>query len=238
MLFRAFMSFMNPRKWGVISEIYGVSKFNAAISISYSQCAEDLCLLHLLEGQKKGFYIDIGAHDPNRFSVTRLLYHQGWNGINIDANPFIENRFRKFRPNDQFINCAVGSEQTYQFFQFEESAISTVNIEWKEKFLSENNKIANTLVVPGMSLRQIIDSTGSTRIHLLNIDIEGADFEAIKSAEFESMPKNKFPIWIVVETPNSVNKVINFGLIKYLQQFDYEIISILPMSSILKLKNS
>ena len=235
MLVCAFFSFANPRKWGVISEIYSATRFDAAVTISYSQCAEDISLLHFLSGQKNGFYIDVGAHDPNRFSVTRLLYYRGWKGINIDANPDIERKFKKFRPNDQFINCAVGNKDSYEFFQFEESAISTVNNEWKEKFLSENNKIVNTLNVPGLSLRRIIDSSSRKSIDLLNIDVEGADFEVIRSAEFETLPKSNFPKWISVETPIGVNNVINLEMIRYLQGFNYEIMSVLPMSTILKL---
>ena len=234
----AWLSFFNPRKYRIISEIYRISRFNSAVSLSYSQCAEDLCFLYLVNYQNVGFYIDIGAHDPNRFSVTRLLYDRGWSGINVDANPDIEKKFKKFRPNDQFINCAVGNKDSYEFFQFEESAISTVNNEWKEKFLSENNKIVNTQVVPGISLRRIIDSISRETIDLLNIDVEGADFEVIRSAGFETLPKSNFPLWISVETPIGVNNVINLEMIKYLQSFNYELMAVLPMSTILKLNKS
>ena len=37
---------------------------------SYSQEGEDLILNRIFEYQQKGFYIDVGAHHPKRFSNT------------------------------------------------------------------------------------------------------------------------------------------------------------------------
>jgi len=37
---------------------------------SYSQEGEDMILRRLFGKQKKGFYVDIGAHHPKRFSNT------------------------------------------------------------------------------------------------------------------------------------------------------------------------
>ena len=46
-----------------------------------------MILRRLFEKQKLGFYVDVGAHHPKRFSNTYFFYKQGWNGINIDAMP-------------------------------------------------------------------------------------------------------------------------------------------------------
>lgn len=37
---------------------------------SYAQEGEDLVVNRLLEGKKDGFYVDVGAHHPYRFSNT------------------------------------------------------------------------------------------------------------------------------------------------------------------------
>ncbi|MEA2065142.1 MAG: SAM-dependent methyltransferase, partial [Patescibacteria group bacterium] len=39
-------------------------------SLSYSQEGEDMILKRIFESQKNGFYIDVGAHHPKRFSNT------------------------------------------------------------------------------------------------------------------------------------------------------------------------
>ena len=41
---------------------------------SYSQEGEDMILKRLFEGQKFGFYVDVGAHHPKRFSNTYYFY--------------------------------------------------------------------------------------------------------------------------------------------------------------------
>ena len=56
---------------------------------------------------KYGFYIDIGAHDPNIISVTKELYIRGWYGINIEPLPDKYEELIKFRKRD--INLQVGA---------------------------------------------------------------------------------------------------------------------------------
>jgi hypothetical protein len=55
---------------------------------SYSQCAEDLMVDHLLQAiiksGVKGFYVDVGCHHPKRGSNTYRLYKSGWKGILVD----------------------------------------------------------------------------------------------------------------------------------------------------------
>jgi hypothetical protein len=55
----------------------------------YSIDGEDAILDSLYEGKPKykGFYLDIGAYHPLRYSNTHYFYEKGWNGINIDATP-------------------------------------------------------------------------------------------------------------------------------------------------------
>src|SRR4051794_14772116 len=67
---------------------------------SYSQEGEDMILRRFFEEHGKGFYVDVGAHHPKRFSNTYSFYKQGWSGINIDAMPGSMARFRRVRPRD------------------------------------------------------------------------------------------------------------------------------------------
>ncbi|MDX9799068.1 MAG: hypothetical protein RBT05_09445 [Bacteroidales bacterium] len=69
-------------------------------SISFSQEGEDMLLSKLFELNEKGFFVDIGAHHPIRFSNTYKLYLKGWRGINIDAMPNSMDLFKKYRSED------------------------------------------------------------------------------------------------------------------------------------------
>ena len=74
---------------------------------SYSQEGEDRILQRLFENQTPGFYVDIGAHHPRRFSNTYIFYKQGWRGINVDATPGSMFLFRVFRKRDINLEIAV-----------------------------------------------------------------------------------------------------------------------------------
>ena len=65
---------------------------------AYSQEGEDLILKRYFGSQKKtGFYVDIGAHHPFRFSNTALLREMGWTGINVEPSPDLIENFYKFK---------------------------------------------------------------------------------------------------------------------------------------------
>lgn len=74
---------------------------------SYAIQGEDLILRELFEYAKSGFYVDVGAHHPFRFSNTYLFYKVGWRGLNIDAMPNSMKLFNRFRPRDINIECGV-----------------------------------------------------------------------------------------------------------------------------------
>lgn len=228
---------INPRRWAVFVDVAEKTHFDHPFEVSWAQGAEDLALLHLFSTKQNGRYLDIGAHHPSRFSVTRHLYQRNWTGINVDANPTAISEFQVSRPKDVSILCAVGLEPTYFFTIFEEPAISTANTEWRERFLSENQQIKEEYEVQGRTLREILEQyfpNGGP--DLLNIDIEGNDLEALQSAQFNSLPKSHWPRVICIETKPELRQTIDEPVIKYLLQLGYQIWTILPMSTLLILQ--
>jgi hypothetical protein len=57
--------------------------FDSYATKSYSQEGEDMILQRMFGEKKHGFYVDVGAHHPRRFSNTYSFYRRGWSGINI-----------------------------------------------------------------------------------------------------------------------------------------------------------
>ena len=78
---------------------------------SYSQFFEDLILFCAFYDIENGFYIDIGANDPNDLSVTKAFYLRGWNGINIEPLPDKYDRLIKERPRDINLKIGVGKSK-------------------------------------------------------------------------------------------------------------------------------
>jgi len=233
-LIKAALTFFIPKRWGILVETYERTKFNAPFTISYSQGAEDLALLHFFRKQN-GFYIDIGAHHPNRFSVTRQLYDAGWSGFNVDANPDLRGLFVKWRPRDVFLNFAVGNQSEYKFTRFHESAISTINQEWKERFVKEGNQILDEITVPGISMRALLEMTPSdTDLDLVNLDIEGGDFEALRSLGSASNLPKKMPEWFLCESPQGVEEALESDSVKFIITLGYKPWTVLSMSTLLR----
>ena len=102
-------------------------KMNA--NLCYSQNGEDLILNRFLENKEKGFFIDVGAHHPIRFSNTYLFYKKGWSGINIDAMPGSMTKFNKIRPKDINIAHRLSTvEVCDKVFSIEDGSLVKSNI--------------------------------------------------------------------------------------------------------------
>lgn len=78
--------------------------------LSFSQEGEDLILQRLLADRPPGFFVDVGAYHPIRFSNTYVLYRQGWRGINIDATPGAMRLFSEVRSEDINLEAFVAEE--------------------------------------------------------------------------------------------------------------------------------
>ncbi len=231
----ALTSLVQKRSWGPFTEAYEATKFDHAFSVSWSQAGEDLSLMPILGNISNGRYLDVGAHHPSRFSVTRHLFQSGWSGVNVDANIDLINAFRVQRPLDTSINYCVGTESTYVITIFTETAISTVNSEWESRFKSEKNEVAEKRTVQGITLKAIIEKYfPEGTLDFLNVDIEGADLDALKSAQFQDLHFNLWPKWILIEANSPLENALHTPSLEFLLEFDYQVYLVLPYAVLLK----
>jgi FkbM family methyltransferase len=158
---------------------------------SFSWEGEDLLAEKILRdrfGVTKGFYVDVGAYDPIRYSNTYLFYRRGWSGINIDARPGSMESFRRERPTDMNLEMGIAGEQcSLTYIEFEDSTLNG--------FLSEDQVRAHTKrgckvigrpVVPCAPLSLILDQYEVKQdFDLLSVDVEGRDLEVLLSTDFK-----------------------------------------------------
>lgn len=233
-MLRALASLRNPRTWGPFVETAEATGFDHAFTISWSQAGEDIALALLLGSSRPGRYLDIGAHDPSRFSVTRKLYAAGWSGVNVDANRLLIERFVAARPRDVNIVAAVGDKSEYDFTVFEEPAISTVSGIWEARFIEEGQRIVRRDKVRGLPLRAILDEHFPHRgPELLSIDVEGVDAMALRSAHFDTLKRHRWPEWILLETSPPVAHALSTEAVAYAQELGFEAFLVLPMATLL-----
>jgi FkbM family methyltransferase len=157
----------------------------------YSQEGEDLVAARIL-GDKPdgGFYVDVGAHHPTRHSNTYLFYRRGWRGINIDATPGSMAEFQRLRPRDINIERLVAADPTPRsFYVFNEPALNTASRALANERPTENARyrIDNEIELQPCTLASLLDEflpTG-TSIDLMSIDVEGLDFDVLRSNNWE-----------------------------------------------------
>jgi len=164
----------------------GLNK-NEHANYCFGQEGEDLILLRIFPAEYKGFYIDIGAHHPQRFSNTYLLYRRGWKGINIDATPGCMDLFNTVRPNDTNLEIGISNvDEMREFHIFEESALNTFNAKVAEENIHYGCSRKNTIMIKTQRLSSILAHylPPTTTIDLLTIDVEGLDHVVLQSLDF------------------------------------------------------
>ena len=156
---------------------------------SYSQGGEDLILLHALGTEKKGFYVDVGAFHPQRFSNTFLFYKHGWRGINIDARRGSMDSFNRLRPKDINLEIPVSDKkEELMFYTFNEPAISGFLEDLSlERAKNDGYRIIKAEKMQTRTLEEILDIYVSedTEITFLSVDVEGLDYNVLKSNNWE-----------------------------------------------------
>lgn len=166
---------------------------------SFAQEGEDLILMRYFERKRDGFYVDVGAHDPRRFSNTLLLYRQGWRGINIDATPGSMGRFRMLRPRDVSIECAVAEQAGEATLHlFDEPALNTLDERLAGHHAAAGYRIVARRPMPVCTLSQILERylPALQPIDLLSVDVEGFDLQVLRSNDWQRYR----PSVIVVES--------------------------------------
>ena len=164
--------------------------FDGYTKKSYSQEGEDLVLARMFDNLNitKGFFVDIGAHHPARFSNTYYFYRRGWRGINVDALPGTKKLFERVRSRDITIECGVGIKNgVLKYFAFNEPALNTFSEQEANKKNVPPYHIVNTLQIPVVTLKKILDDNlpHGTTIDFMTIDVEGFDHEVISSNNWD-----------------------------------------------------
>jgi FkbM family methyltransferase len=192
---------------------------------SWAQEGEDLILERYFASQREGFYVDVGAHHPLRFSNTYKFYKRGWQGINIDAMPNSMVEFNKLRSRDINIEVPVSADsKILPYYIFNEPALNGFDAELsRERNQAKNNYfIERTEDLQTRRLSEILDEhlRKGQKIDFLSIDVEGFDLEVLKSNDWQ---KYRPEIVLVELFGESLSAVIDSDINQYLTHRDYEL---------------
>lgn len=193
---------------------------------SYAQEGEDILLKRIFEYRNindGGFYIDVGAHHPQRFSNTYFFYKRGWRGINIDATPNSMNLFNELRERDINLEFAVSDKlDTLTYYMFNEPALNSFdkNLSLKRNLL-KNYSIIEKKDIDTITLENILDKylPKNQDIDFLSIDVEGFDFQVLKSNNWlKYSPK----VVLIEILSKDIENMINSEVYIYMKNLNYK----------------
>jgi len=157
------------------------------LQFCYSQEGEDLILERILGARKTGFYVDVGAHHPRRFSNTRRFYKRGWRGINIEPNPDAMKLFERQRGRDINLCYGVGDTETeLTYFMFNEPALNSFDRKLSEQRQNGKYRISATKQIPVKRLSNLLGEflPKGVQIDFMSIDVEGFDLQVLQSNDW------------------------------------------------------
>ena len=195
----------------------------------YSQDKQDKYLEeNVFKGYKNGMFVDVGAHDG--ISINNTLFfekYNNWSGINIESNKSVYDKLVINRPKSININCAVCNNDGEADFLCNKGyteMLSGIKSTFDKRHLGRlerENKLkgstTETIKVPTKKLETILHENNVSHIQYLSIDVEGAEFEVIKSINFDH-------VFIDIIGFENNYKDSSIPIIKYLENKNYVIL--------------
>ena len=206
---------------------------------SYAQEGEDLVLRRIFEQQAAGFYVDVGAHHPKRFSNTFIFYKAGWRGINIEPNPEVKAAFASMRPRDTHVQVGISDRpSTLTYYQFDEPALNSFDgdlVRWR--LANTPFKVIRESAVPVERLDAVLTRhlPSGQAIDFLSVDVEGLDFAVLRSNDWARFR----PTCVVVEALQaSLETALRGDVCIFLQEQGYELFAKTYNSLIFRLREA
>lgn len=179
---------------------------------NYSQFGEDLFLVDFFKKKPIGKFVDLGAYHPMKFNNTYMLYKKGWSGINIDLNSSTIDMFNIVRKRDKNI-CALISDQNENektiFYEHNFSAVNSLILTEDLKKVLKMKKTMKTV-----KFENLINN----KFDFLNIDLEGHDYQVLKTIDLEKYQPKLICIEILEKSNDREN------IFSYMKQNNYKII--------------
>ena len=154
----------------------------------YSQYYEDYILGYVFKDYEHGFYVDVGANDPDDSSVTKYFYLAGWRGINIEPIPELVEKLNKSRPEDTNKGVAISDRPgELPFYKgVKNSGLSTLDPRIAASHRAKGYEFT-TIMIPVTTLTAVLDEHAKSRseITFLNVDVEGFEKPVLSSIDFK-----------------------------------------------------
>lgn len=196
-------------------------------AVTYAQNREDIILSAFFPDEKHGFYVDVGANDPEKDSVTKYFYDRGWHGINIEPNSSLYKKLKEHRPRDANLNVGVSNKAAKLLFrEYEGHGLSTFSDVTKKELDTSHDPLVkkyHDYEVEVQELKDILKAADPAAIDFMKIDVEGYEYEVITSNDWNAYRPKVLCVeanhihkdWKAVLSKNGYKQVYDDGLNAY-----------------------
>ncbi len=128
-------------------------------------------------GDRRGFFVEVGANDPHARSQTHHLEQAGWTGLLIEPQPDLADKLRANRTAKVFAVACSSADNAGQTLTLHVAGpLSSLN----RDRMAPGTVTERTIDVPIRALDQILQEGGAQPgFDFLSIDVEGHELEVL-----------------------------------------------------------
>jgi FkbM family methyltransferase len=145
--------------------------------------SDERLIWELFDNSTNGFFVEVGAGDPIDLSMTYFLESRGWDGILIEPRPELAEKLKETRKARVWsVACGAprdrGESELFIFGEFSSLKKHTAftDIVYTDK-----------VVVPVVTLNEILQAEGNPAIDFLSIDVEGFELNVLQGVDLIKM---------------------------------------------------
>ncbi len=153
--------------------------------LSYSQFSEDRLVWEFFGGKPGGFFLEIGANDPENLSQTFLLERNGWEGILVEPQRDCCERLRQRRSKSRIFQVACGAPEQKGRAQFHISTRDDRSGLARHRN-DEDVVYARTEEVEVLPVDDLLARAGNPKIDFVSIDVEGTELDVLRGFTLET----------------------------------------------------
>jgi len=214
--------FIIPEKnhWQIYNAYKNITSWR---SRSYSSLGEDQVIAQLVSKKRNGFYVDVGAFHPHKYSNTFYFYKNfNWKGINIEPNPINFKLFEKKRKRDLNLNFGISNDSgELKYFMFKDGLYNTFDSSRKDELISQGMELVSEKLISVKPLSEVFSLyLDNVDIDFLNIDVEMLDLEVLKSIDWN---KTRPEVIAVEDHSFKFKSFSDSPIYKLLSQHNYQL---------------
>lgn len=210
---------LGPLKKTARNFLIKISSKYFILNSSFSQAGEDRIIKFLLDSYSLSniTYLEIGSNHPSYCNNTYLFYLLGYRGLCIEPDPFFQNLFKQIRPEDNFLNVGItqANDSFKELYLFRDRGLNTFSEEEAKIRIQNNCEFIGKKSIQLLNINSLLGRFfPEAPPTILSIDVEGMDFEILKSIDFDSFR----PLIFCIETVK-YSKNNNRERVLYIDEF-------------------